>query len=288
MATSTTSSVVQAWELGLRLRERREQLGLTATVVGKTTGIGGTNLSVIEGGKRRLTAAKLTDLAQVYEMSTDELAELDTIRARADQREWYHDYSTLHSEEFLRFLGLEAGATSARSYQAELIPGLLQTADYARATFKGGSPYIRSVDVGPRLESRLARQARLDADTPLRLAAIINQAALLQEIGSRAVQARQLEHLATIIEGKYDHVEVRILPFAAGAHPLTGYPLTILSFDSPRLPDLLWQETISSHTIIDRRATVRECTASFVETMDQTLTREDSLALIRHTRKETA
>ena len=86
MSTGVTSSVVQAWELGLRLRERREQLGLTATVVGKTTGIGGTSLSAIEGGKRRPAAAKLTDLAGIYELPADELAELETIRARAEQR----------------------------------------------------------------------------------------------------------------------------------------------------------------------------------------------------------
>lgn len=288
MATSATSSMVQAWELGLRLRERREQLGLTATVVGKTTGIGGTNLSAIESGKRRLTAAKLTDLAGVYELSADELAELETIRARAEQREWYHDYTTIHSEEFVRFLGLEAGAASARNYQAELIPGLLQTADYARAMIKGGSPYIRSVDVGPRVESRLARQALLDGESPLRLSTVINQAALLQEVGGRAVQARQLEHLAEVIEDKHDHVEVRIMPFSAGAHPLIGSPIVILSFDSPRLPDLLWQETVSSQTIVDRRVTLRECAASFEEAMDQALTTEDSLALIRHIRTETA
>jgi transcriptional regulator with XRE-family HTH domain len=288
MATSVTSSVVQAWELGLRLRERREQLGLTATVVGKTTGIGGTNLSAIEGGKRRLTTTKLTDLARVYELSPEELAELETIRARTEQREWYHDYTTLHSEEFLRFLGLEAGATSARGYQAELIPGLLQTADYARATFKGGSPYIRPVDVGPRLESRLARQTRLGGENPLRLSTVINQAALLQEVGGRAVQAHQLEHLAAVIEDKHEHVEVRIMPFTAGAHPLIGSPIMILSFDSPRLPDLLWQETVSSQTIVDRRVTLRECSASFDEAMNRALNREDSLALIHHTRKERA
>jgi transcriptional regulator with XRE-family HTH domain len=282
-----TSSVVQAWELGLRLRERREQLGLTAALVGKTTGIGGTNLSAIEGGKRRLTAAKLTDLAGVYELSAPELAEWEAIRARAERREWYHDYTTLHSEEFLRFLGLEAGAVSERSYQAELIPGLLQTADYARATIKGGSPYIRPVEVGPRLESRLARQARLSGQSPLYLSVVINQAALLQQVGGPPVLAHQLEHLATVIDQMHDHVEVRVLPFSAGAHALTGYPMTILSFDSPRLPDLLWQETISSQAIIDRRATLREYAASFDEAMDRALTREDSLALIQHTRKET-
>jgi transcriptional regulator with XRE-family HTH domain len=271
--------------LGLRLRERREQLGLTAAVVGKTTGIGGTNLSAIEGGKRRLTAAKLTDLARVYELSAEELAELETIRARTEKREWYHDYTTIHSEEFLRFFGLEAEATSARSYQAELIPGLLQTADYARATFKGGSPYIRPVEIGPRLESQLARQARLGGESPLRLSTVIHHAVLLQEVGSRVVQAHQLEHLAAVIEDNHDHVEVRIMPFPAGAHPLIGYPMTILGFDSPRLPDLLWQETINSQTIIDRRVTLRECSASFDEAMDRALTRENSLALIHQTRK---
>ncbi len=287
MATGATSSTVQAWELGLRLRERREQLGLTAADVGTTTGIGGTNMSAIEKGKRRLTAAKLTELARLYELSADELAELDPIRARADHREWYHDYSTLHSEEFLRFLGLEAGAASERNYQAELIPGLLQTADYARALAKGGSPYIRPVDVGPLVESRLARQARLDGESPLRLSTVINQAALLQEVGGRAVQARQLEHLAKVIEDQHDHVEIRIMPFSAGAHPLIGSQIVILSFDSPRLPDLLWQETVSSQTILDRRATLRECAASFEAAMDHSLSGEGSLALIRHIRTET-
>ena len=270
------------------MRERREQLGLLATVVGKTTGIGGTNLSAIESGKRRLTAAKLTDLAGVYELSADELAELEAIRARAERREWYHDYSALHSEEFLRFLGLEAGAASERSYQAELIPGLLQTADYARALAKGGSPCIRPVDVGPLVESRLARQARLGGATPLRLSTVINQAALLQEVGGRAVQARQLEHLAEVIEAKPDHVEIRIMPFTAGAHPLIGSQIVILNFDSPRLPDLLWQETVSSLAIIDRRDKLRECAASFDAATDQALSREDSLTLIHHTRKEIA
>jgi hypothetical protein len=124
-------------------------------------------------------------------------------------------------------------------------------------------------------------------EAPLRLSTVINQAALLQEVGSRAVLAHQLRHLAEVIEDKHDHVEVRVMPFNADAHPLTGSPLTILSFDSPRLPDLLWQETISSQAIIDRRATLRECAASFDAAIDQALNREDSLALIERIREET-
>jgi hypothetical protein len=102
------------------------------------------------------------------------------------------------------------------------------------------------------------------------------------------VQARQLEHLTEVIEDQHDHVEIRIMPFTAGAHPLIGSSIVILSFDSPRLPDLLWQETVSSQTILDRRDKLRECAASFEAATDQALNREDSLALIYHTRKETA
>lgn len=166
--------------------QRREQLGLTAAVVGKTTRIGGTNLSAIESGRRRL-----------------------------------------------------------------------------------------------------ARQARLDGAAPLRVSAVIHQAARLQEVGGRAVLARHFVHLTDVIEGKQDHVEVRVMPSSAAAHPLIGYPMTILSFDSPRLPDLLWQETISSQAIIDHRDTLREYAASFDAAMNQALSREDSLALIQRTRKET-
>jgi transcriptional regulator with XRE-family HTH domain len=189
MASEPISSTVKAVELGLRLRARRDQLGLTAAAVGRTTGIGGNNLSSIEIAKRRLTSTKLTELAGIYELSGDELAELDALRVQADRREWWDDYARLYSDDFLRFIGLEAGATVQQEYAAETIPGLLQTADYARAMILGGSPYIKPVDVGPRVESRLARQNRLNGANPPEFTVLIGQTALRQEVGSREVLA---------------------------------------------------------------------------------------------------
>jgi transcriptional regulator with XRE-family HTH domain len=286
MASEPISSTVKAVELGLRLRARRDQLGLTAAEVGRTTGIGGNNLSSIEIAKRRLTSTKLSELAAVYELSEQALAELDALRVEADRREWWDDYNRLYSDDFLRFIGLEAGAALQREYAAETIPGLLQTADYARAMIRGGSPYIKPVDVGPRVESRLARQARLYEADPPKFTVLIGQTALRQEVGGRDVMSHQLDRLCSIIEEKPDHVWVHVMPYHAGAHPVIGGSLKILSFSSPWLPDMVWQEAVTTGTLIEKPQVVGELIASFTEATDRALDREASLETIRRVRKE--
>ena len=286
MGHGSVSSTVQALELGLRLRERREQLGLTLTAVGKATGIGGNNLSSIEIAKRRLTATKLGELAQVYELSDDQLVELETLRSQAARREWWDDYARLYSEEFLRFIGLEAGATTVREYAAETIPGLLQTADYARAMIRGGSPYIKPVDVGPRVESRLARQARLDESDPIDLTVVIGQTALRQEVGNREVMAYQLARLAKLSEEHREHIKIHVMSYNAGAHPVIGGGVTILSFGSQLLPDMVWQEAVTIGSLIDKPHVVRELSASLDEATDRALDLDDSLEIIHQIRKE--
>ncbi|MEV8437725.1 helix-turn-helix transcriptional regulator [Actinosynnema sp. NPDC051121] len=266
-----TSSTVQAWELGLRLREHRERLGLTAAAVGRTTGIGGTNLSAIESGKRRLTAAKLGDLTDAYELPDDERADLEALRAQTERREWWYDHARLYSDDFLRLLGLEAGAEKVFEYAPDLIPGLLQTADYARAVVRAGTPYIRPVDVGPRLETRLARQRRLSGDDPLRLDVVLGEAALRQRVGEPGVMRRQLAHVLEVLDRAGGRVRIRVMPFAAGAHPLLGSALKILSFRSNRLGDVVYQETAISGVLLDKRQVILESTASFAETFDRAL-----------------
>jgi transcriptional regulator with XRE-family HTH domain len=286
MGEAPVSSTVQALELGLRLRERREQLGLTATAVGKQTGIGGNNMSSIEIAKRKLTAAKLQELARVYELSETELGELEALRTQAERRDWWDDYARLYSEEFLRFVGLEAGASTIREYAAETIPGLLQTADYARAIIRGGSPYIKPVDVGPRVESRLARQTRLEQPNPVDLTAVIGQTALRQEVGNREVMTHQLTQLAKLSEERRDRIKIHVMPYSAGAHPVIGGGLIILSFDSPRLADTVWQEAVTTGSLIDRPHVVRELSASLDEAIDRALDLDTSLEIIHQVRRE--
>ena len=286
MASGPTSSTVQAWELGLRLREHRERLGLTAASVARTTGIGSTNLSVMESGKRRLTAAKLRDLVEVYRLDDAERRELEELREQADQREWWYDYAHLFPEDFVRLLGLEAGADRISEFAPDIVPGLLQTADYARAVMRAGTPCTGPVDIGPRLETRLARQARLVGTYALKLDVLLGEAALRQVVGGPEVMRGQLAHLLHVIAKRPDHVRVRVMPFSAGAHPLLGAGLRIMSFPSGRLRDLVYQETAISGAVVDKRQVILESTASFAEAFDRALDEEGSRGFIGDVREE--
>ncbi|MGM1062932.1 helix-turn-helix domain-containing protein [Saccharothrix sp. Mg75] len=285
MAEGSTSSTVQAWELGVRLREHRDRLGLTAAFVGKTTGMGSTNLSAVESGKRRLTAARLADLAAVYELDRDELTGLDGLRQGGERREWWHDHAHLYPDEFVRFLGLEAGADRIAEYAPDIVPGLLQTADYARAVLRAATPYIRPVDIGPRLATRLARQARLTDDHPPVFDVVLGEAALRQRIGGPGVMRAQLTHLIAVVDA-HDHVRVRVVPFSTGAHPLLGGALMILSFRPSRLTDVVYHETAISGVLTDKRHVILESTASFAETFDRALGERESREFIGHVHDE--
>ena len=287
MVSGPILTTVQAIELGQRLRAHRNALGLTTSAVGKATGLGGNNVSTMEIAKRRLTPAGLARLAERYELAPAELAELEALRAETERHQWWNDYESIFSDEFIRFLGMEAGATDIREYVPETVPGLLQTADYARAMIRGGSTYIRPVDVGPRVESRLARQARLDGPEPARYTVVLGPAAIRMEVGGRAVMRRQLEHLAELIERNDDHLTIRVLPYSAGAHPMIGSSVSIMSFASRWVPDHAWIDSITSTGgFVDHRNALLELTASFNDVLERTLDRGATLALIHSVRKE--
>lgn len=285
-ASTFTSPTVQAWELGIRLRERREELGKTAVAVGRATGIAQAYVSGVEAGRVKLPADRLGQLIQIYEIGSADAAELEGLRVAASRRAWWHQYAQLFPAEFLRFLGYEAGAQHIRSYCNELVDGLLQTQDYARAVIRGGNTYVRLTEMERRVGVRMARQKRLDSDNPLRLTTIVSEGALRQQVGGPAVMRDQLDHLVRLATERPEQIEVRVMPFTAGAHPALGGPFRILSFPSPRLPDLVWQEILTSSDIIDQSARVADHSVTFEEARERALSSTDSLALIRRIAKE--
>lgn len=280
------SPVVQAWELGLRLRQRREEIGLTASAAGRAIGIIQTYVSGVEAGRVKLPAARLAQIIDVYELEPEEAAELEELRIGASRRGWWHEYSQLFPAEFIRFLGYEAGAEEIRFYDSELVPGLLQTEGYARAVISGGTTTIRLTEVQRRVAARMARQARLHTEHPIRVAALLGEGALRQQVGGPAVMRAQLEHLVETATGRPGQIDIRVLPFAAGAHPALGGSFQILSFPSPRLPDLVWQEVLTSIDIIDQSTRVNDYQVTFEEAQERALRSEDSIDLIRQIAKE--
>ncbi|CCH29877.1 helix-turn-helix transcriptional regulator [Actinosynnema sp. NPDC047251] len=281
------SPTIAALELGLRLRERRESAGLTAAAAGRAVGNTQSYVSGVEMGKLKINDTKLTELAAVLDFTDAETAELHALREAAKQPGWWAPYSAMYNAEMLRFFGFEHGAESVRTYSTGLISGLLQTEAYALAVMTGGGPTIKLAEAHRRVEVRLRRQQRLAGDDPLEVTALLTESTLRQHIGGRAVMAEQLRHLASRIERHPDNLEVRVIPFEADYYnALGGSGFYLFGFASSRLPDLGWQESVSSTDLIDQPLRVREYTLAYGQAMGSALDRAGSLNLIEQVAKE--
>lgn len=282
----SSSPTVASWELALRLRERREQMGIEVKTITQELGFSRNYWSAVENERKILSEESLTKVIDLLEFDKDERRDLLELRAMAKERGWWAPYSGLFDGELLRVFGLEYGAQSIRTYESLLIPGLLQTADYARAIMTPDVT-IRQVEVDQRVEVRLRRQERLDGDNPLHLTTIVSEATLRQQIGGPAVLRRQLEHLADLIEAHPDTIEVRVIPFTATSCSLFGAAtLYLIDFENPRLPTVAWHETVTTWGIHEDPTQVRDMTKAYGEALGHTLSERGSLEMICQRSKE--
>jgi transcriptional regulator with XRE-family HTH domain len=278
------SPTVANWELVLRLRQRREQLDFKGVALPATLGSPG-YWSAVENERRIPSADKLARILADLEFDEDEQRELLELSKIAKTRGWWSHYSALFGKELLRLYGMEYGSQSIRTYDNLLIPGLLQTDDYARALMSADLS-VRQTEIDQRVEVRLRRQQRLLDDDPLHLTAIISQAALLQQIGGPDVLRRQLAHLTTMIDQHPDTIEIRVIPFTVTSGIFGASTFYLIDFASPRLPTLAWQETVTASGIIHDDTAVRDLHLTYAQALNHSLSAQDSRNLIHHHSQE--
>jgi transcriptional regulator with XRE-family HTH domain len=286
--SSPVSPVVAGWELALRLRQRRQQLGIEVRTITQELGFSRNYWSAVENERKILSEASLAKLLELFELDPDERQELLRLRAIAKEHGWWTSYSAVLDDEVQRLVGLESGAYSVRAWESLLIPGLLQTPDYARALMTP-DVNLRQVEVEQRVEARMRRRERLTGDSPLRLTALISEAALRQEIGGRAVLRGQLVHVGEMTEQHPDTIEVRVIPFSTPACGLFGAATVhLIDFESSRLPTVIWQETVTSWGVVDDPMKVRDISGTYREALVRALSGRDSSQLIHECIKELA
>lgn len=282
------SPVVAAWELALRLRQRRDEVGVEVKTITQALSFTRNYWSAVENKRTLLSEENLIKLMELLEFDQAERAELLELRAVAKERGWWTRYSALLDNEVQRLIGLESGAKSIRDYESLLMPGLLQTADYARAIMTAGVN-IAQVAVDQQVEVRLRRQRRLTDEDPLSLTTIISEAALRQQIGGPVVLHGQLEHLANMIEQHPETIEVRVIPFTAtGCGLFGGATINLIEFENPVLPPVVWQETVTAWGIIEDQIQVRNIRTAYEDALRRALSRENALDMIRHYLEEPA
>jgi transcriptional regulator with XRE-family HTH domain len=275
------SPVVAGWELVLRLRDRRDQVGIEVKQITQALGFSRNYWSAVENERKILSEEALKKLLKLLEFGPEESRDMLELRDIAKDRGWWSDYSALFDSELRRFFGLEHGAHSIRSYENLLIPGLLQTPEYARAVIHPDVTVPR-VQVRQRVDVRMRRQRRLDDEAALSLTTVISEAALHQQIGGPKVLRNQLEHVVDLIEEYPENLHVHVVPFSATACSLFGgATVYLIDFENTRLPTVVWQETVTAWGVIDDRPQVDAISAAFTEALQRSLSRRDSKEMIQ-------
>ncbi|MBF6459884.1 helix-turn-helix domain-containing protein [Nocardia puris] len=274
------SPTVARWELVLRLRELREQRGFDSAGFARQVGFTPANWSHVEKGRRVLTTNTIEPVLDLLEVTAEERAELLALLDASKERGWWAKSSALIGPELQRLYGMEFGAHSIRSYDSLIVPGLLQTEDYARALISA-DVMIRPVQVEQLVAIRMRRQATLHGPDRVELTAVIGEAALHQQTGGPKVLRGQLEHLADLID-ELDTLEVRVIPFSATAGAtLGGCSFHLIDFPGEGLPTFGWAESAVFGGAVDDPDLVRDLRFAYQRAVEQSLSRTESSALIR-------
>ncbi|MGH3846841.1 MAG: helix-turn-helix domain-containing protein, partial [Pseudonocardiaceae bacterium] len=247
---SKFTSPTRLKRLGSALRALREASDLTAEQVAKSLGWSGSKVSRIETGKQPVSPDDARKLVGLYDVGEDEVEKYVTIARQARQRDWWHRYDDVLPEWFEGYLGLEAEAAKISTYESDLVPGLLQTEQYA-ACVLGAYPLRTTPEEMDRaVDLRRARQARLTDDNPLILDAVISETVLRRPIGGPAVMREQLAHLTAMMA--QPNITVRLLPFAAGEHPGLDGGFSVVEFPDPDDGRIVCVEVMGSTLYIEK------------------------------------
>lgn len=235
--------------LGTQLRRLREARGITAGAAGHAIRASHAKISRMELGRVGFRERDVTDLLTLYGITDDQerRAFLNLVR-RANVPGWWHQYSDIVVSWFEIYLGLEQASSVIRTYQPQLVPGLLQTEEVARIVIQLDDPRPSDDDIERRVALRMSRQDVLIQPGAPQLWAVIEEASLWR-LNERSVIRAQIDHLIAMAE--LPNVTLQVVPIYSSTVILGG-PFTILRFAEPDLPDIVYLEQLSSALYLDK------------------------------------
>lgn len=238
--------------LGAQLRRLREAKGITREDAGYEIRASDSKISRMELGRVGFKERDVSDLLTLYGVTDPKEREtLLGLARQANNPGWWHRYNDILPSWFQPYLGLEAAAELIRTYEVQFVPGLLQTADYARAVVLIGHERSTPEEIERRVAVRMERQHILNRQHPPQLWALVDEAALRRPIGGPEVMRAQIESL--IETTKRPNVTLQVVPFHAGGHAAAGGAFTLLRFPDADLPDVVYLEQLTGAIYLDKR-----------------------------------
>lgn len=223
---------VERRQLGLTLKRCRESAGLSQLEAGRHVGHDDSRISKVEDGLATLATDKLERLIDFYQVTADERETILALGVEARKRASRQPYTDVLPGSFQRFADLEADASRIFTYEAGVVPGLLQSPNYIHAVLESAGIWWQPSETvrEQRAAFRFQRQQNTwQSRKPKALHFVIGEAAVTEVAGSTAVMREQLEHLLTVMNER-DSTTIQLLPFSVPNNPARGGGLTVLEF----------------------------------------------------------
>ncbi|BCY05836.1 transcriptional regulator [Actinoplanes sp. L3-i22] len=264
-----------------RLRGERRAVDV-ATALGWSE----SKLSRIETAHTGITEADLDRLLTLYGVRVEDRGRLHDLAKRGRARAWWTSYRSFVTEPYDEYLALEGEAISISQWEAQVMPGLLQTSEYARAVIETGAGIEDGEMIQRRVNVRMDRQRVFTREPPATLRVVLDEGVLRREVGGRDVLVRQLTRLHDATE--QPGVEVLILPFAAGAHAGLTESFLVLAFPDGTRNPVVHSEGLTGGHFRVKPEDIEVYQDAFDDLRERALSKEESRTVIAETRDRLA
>src|ERR1700733_493565 len=277
--TVTGDPPVRRRLVGGALRRYRENVGYSLEDAARILECDRSKISRIETGQRGIRPKELRELMAEYGVPASEQLALLAIASRGGQHSWWHPYADVFSEAYLDYVIMESAASEIMTYEAQLIPDLLQTDDYARAIAAAEPGYTTEEQREDAVAAKAVRRHGV-LTGKRRFWIILGEGALHQAVGGPGVLAAQISHLIQL-GAEFPDLTLQVLPFSAGAHAAAGSgSLAILRFpDAPSL-GVVYLEALSGGVYLESQQDVARYIRAFALLRGAALSTADSARLL--------
>ncbi|MGW3566077.1 helix-turn-helix domain-containing protein [Streptomyces sp. NPDC000941] len=283
--TSNVGPTVRRRRLGQELRRLRQEKGMTAEEVAEELMVSQSKISRLENGRRSISQRDVRDLCRTYKVEDKALVDsLMQMAKESRQQGWWNAFGDV---PYSVYIGFETDAASLRVYEPQVLPGLLQTPEYAEAVISGALPEAPQEQIAQRVQVRLRRQERItEPAAPLRLWAVVDEAAMRRVVGSPKVMSDQLDYLVRM--SHEPHVTVQALPFGMGSHPGMSGQFTILEFSDESDTSVVYLEGVTSDLYLEKHTDVQSYSMMYEHLRAQALNADQSRQFITEVARDHA
>lgn len=271
--------------LGAELNAFRASRSMRAIDVATALGWSASKVSRIESGSVPLQDVDARKLLALYGVEDpDEVKAFINLVRRSRQQGWWHAYGDALPDWLRTFIGLEDDASKIKTFQNELIPGLLQTEEYARQVIRTMNPSETESEIEARVALRMERQRILDRRVPPEFHAIIGEAVVRRVVGGPVVMQEQVDRLVTLAETR-SNISVQLLPFSVGAHAAMGSTFSIFSFGEMS-ESIAYSEAATSTVYTDRDVEIARHEDMFLRLQESSVDPGKSVSWLREVAEE--